>query len=224
MPEAVLDIVASTSIFEALPFSSEQRSSRTSALLILMLLIPGIGLALVPIVLLVAFAADTFGTATDNPGAAVQALVGILVWAFMFLVPATRMLQRFVAERRIEIDGSIVIVTDRGLFGARIWHAPLHSFRGIAHHVRSNLSGVRHELVLVHPQSRRSLLLHTGDQISRQTLERASGLLRLPEVSARELYRLGVLGRAIGVPRLAAQPETEPLVHAPEPIVGKAAA
>jgi hypothetical protein len=57
--------------------------------------------------------------------------------------------------------------------------------------VRATLSGLRHELILVHPVRGRSLLLHAGDQMTRGLLERATTLLRLPEVPARELYRIG---------------------------------
>jgi hypothetical protein len=189
MPQAVLEIVASTSLFESLPFNIAQRSSRTSALIILLLLLPALGTTLVPASILVVFGPTALSIAADNPGAAAQVVVGLVLWSVIFVMPAKRIIQRFGTGRQIRIEAGIVTVSEIGLFGSREWQAPLHEFRGIVHHVRSTLSGLRHELLLIHGERRRSLLLYTANQISQTTIARASSLLELPELPAGELYR-----------------------------------
>ena len=47
---------------------------------------------------------------------------------------------------------------------------------------------MRHEMILVHPDPARHVLLAVGDRISADTLARTAVLLGLPEVHARELY------------------------------------
>ena len=87
----------------------------------------------------------------------------------------------------------MVSVSDCAVLGSRSWQAPLEEFSGIAHWVRSSLSGVRHELHLVHPDPRKSLLIHRADHISQATIDAAGALLGLPPVPARP--RLGARKR-----------------------------
>jgi hypothetical protein len=188
-PQAVLDVVACDRPFDRLPLTIDQKSSRASALIMLMLLVPALLVGLVPTALLVAFASSSWGVAADNPGAAAQVLVGIGLWTVLFVLPAKRIVQRFGTERRICIDTGSVTVSERGLFGSRHWSAPLSEYTGIARHLRSTLSGLRHELILVHREPRKSVLLHSGDLASPPTIEQAVRLLALPEIQPRELYR-----------------------------------
>jgi hypothetical protein len=188
-PQAVLDVVACDRPFDRLPLTIDHKSSRASALIMLMLLVPALLVGLVPTALLVAFASSSWGVAADNPGAAAQVLVGIGLWTVLFVLPAKRIVQRFGAERRICVDTSSVTVSERGLFGSRHWSAPLSEYTGIARHLRSTLSGLRHELILVHREPRKSVLLHSGDLASPPTIEQAVRLLALPEIQPRELYR-----------------------------------
>src|SRR5262249_53422224 len=153
------------------------KSSRISALIMLLLLVPALLVGLVPTALLVAYASSSWGIAADNPGAAAQVLVGIAMWTVLFVLPAKRIVQRFGAARQIMIDRDYVSVSDRGFFGTRHWSAPLAEYTGIARHLRSTLSGLRSELILVHRESRKSILLHSGDLASTPTIEQAIGLL-----------------------------------------------
>jgi hypothetical protein len=50
---------------------------------------------------------------------------------------------------------------------------------------------VRHELILVHSTRRRFVLLHAANAIPQTIIDQASALLRLPQVPAHELCRLG---------------------------------
>jgi hypothetical protein len=187
--QAVLDTVACDHPFDRLPLTIDQKSSRASALIMLALLVPALLVGLVPTALLVAFASSSWGVAADHPGAAAQVLVGIGLWTVLFVLPAKRIVQRFGVVRRIHIEADAIEVNERGLFGSRHWQAPLSEYTGIARHLRSTLSGLRHELILVHREPRKSLLLHSGDLASQPTIEQATRLLGLPEIQPRELYR-----------------------------------
>jgi hypothetical protein len=189
MPQAVLDIVASASHFEHLPYNVDQRSSRISALLMLMLLLPALGALLVPLALLAAFPLSALAIALSKPLAAALVVLGLGVLSVLFLLPAARLVRRFGSGRSVRIEAGRVNVTDRGLISSRSWSAPTAEFRGLAHHVRASLSGVRHELILVHPERDKSVLIYVADKVSKATIERATALLRVPEVPARELYR-----------------------------------
>jgi hypothetical protein len=195
MPPQAVDTVACDTPFDRLPLTIDQKSSRASALIMLALLVPALLVGLVPTALLVAFASSAMGVAADNPGAAAQVLVGIGLWTVLFVLPAKRLVQRFGSIRRIHIDTNTVTVSERGMFGSRQWSAPLSEYTGITRHLRSTLSGLRHELIMVHRESRKSVLLHSGDLASPPTIEQAVRLLGLPEIQPRELYRRGTFGR-----------------------------
>ena len=132
---------------------------------------------------------------------------GLIAWVALFLVPAKRIIQRFGNRRRVTIVHERVTVADDSLFGARHWSAPLAEFRGIAHHVRSTLSGVRHELILVHPSRGRSVVLHSAHAIGQPTIDRATALFRLQQIPAHELYR--VTQRASELPAIEALPAAQ---------------
>jgi len=191
MPQAVVDILASDPLFAKLPFSVDQRSSRASALIMLLLLVPALVTLLVPLGLLAVFAGPVAAIAASDPAAAIQVVLGLGLWTVLFVVPAKRLVQRFGRERRVHVDAGMVTVRETGVLGSRVWTAPLSEFRGLAYHVRATLSGLRHELILVHAVPGRSVLLHTADAISQSTIERAIRLLRLPQVPPGELYRFG---------------------------------
>jgi hypothetical protein len=195
-PQAVLDTVACNHPFDRLPLTIDQKSSRISALIMLLLLVPALLVGLVPTALLVAYASSSWGIAADNPGAAAQVIVGIAMWTVLFVLPAKRIVQRFGAARRILVDRDFVTVNDRRFFGSRHWSVPLTEYAGIARHLRSTLSGLRHELILVHREPRKSVLLHSGDLGSPPAIEQAIKLLGLPEIQARELYRRRTVSRA----------------------------
>jgi hypothetical protein len=72
---------------------------------------------------------------------------------------------------------------------------PLASYRGIAHVVRTSLSGTRHELVLVHPLRAHRILLCMADRISEAELAHAARILRLPVIAASDLYAWPMLAR-----------------------------
>jgi hypothetical protein len=176
--------------FSALPLHLERRASRASAASRLLLLVPAVAAAGVVLVILainVAGDPDAAGRVLERPAAAAQIAVALALWLALFVGPCLRALAGLSAGRRIEIADGLVRVEDWTLFGRRRWSEPLASYSGVAHHIRASLSGVAHEVVLVHPGAR-SVTLLAAEKVSQSTIDRAAALLGLPEVPARALY------------------------------------
>ena len=191
MPPVAATTGAPASAFEALPFSFAQQSSRPTAVLLLLLLLPVLAVLIVPPTLILFLALEDLRHAiADKPLAVGMLVLGLVTWAGVFLVPTQRLIRKLWTTRSVRVAADGVTVNDGGFLGSRQWNAPLSDFSGIAHHVRATLSGVRHELVLVHRDRRRAVLLHTADRISQATIDRAAALFRLPQLPARELYRV----------------------------------
>lgn len=127
-----------------------------------------------------------------RPQAALSLGLGLvlLFWIFGWPLAAHA---RCALGRRITIAGGLVRAEGRGLFGPRAWVEPLASYAGVAHRVRSSLSGIRHELILVHRRPSRSVLLLASSQISQETVEAAARLFALAEIPSREAARLAPL-------------------------------
>jgi hypothetical protein len=133
---------------------------------------------------------DVAEAVIHHPATATVLAVGLFAGLMLFLVPAQRIIARFGRRRCVTITPERASVSDGTLFGARHWSAPLAEFEGIAHHMRTTLSGVRHELVLVHPSRERSIVLHhAAHGIGQAAIDRAAQLLRLPQLSPHVLYR-----------------------------------
>jgi hypothetical protein len=192
MPPVAATPGAPASAFEALPFRFVQQSSRAAAALLLLLLSPLLAVLIVPPALILFLAVEDLRHAiADKPLAVGMLVLGLGTWAGVFLVPAQRLIRKLWTTRSVTVAAGHVTLNDGGLFASKLWSAPLSDFSGIAHHVRATLSGVRHELVLVHrDRRRRAILLHTADRISQSTIDRAAALFRLPQLPARELYRV----------------------------------
>ena len=194
MASVAFDHVEPQSAFERLPIALRLTTSRSSAVMKLLLLAPAmVGLA-IPLTLLAARAAAEpwpFSLLADRPLASLQVLLGLGLWAALFIWPLKRIVGRFGASRSVTIDGAKVAVTDASPFGSRSWSAPLGSYAGIAHHVRASLSGLRHELVLVHSDPAKNVLIAIADRIPQSTVDKAKALLGLPEVPAKDLYVRG---------------------------------
>lgn len=194
MQGAYFDHVEPTPSFEALPIRIELTTSRAGALVKLALLTPMMILVAVPISMIAAQAGaeqSALDYVMEHPVSSAQIAVGLMMWAALFLIPLKRIIARMGARRVVEISDGWVRVADSSPFGGRTWTAPLASYKGVAHHIRSSLSGNRHELILVHAEPGKSVLVAVADRISQETLDRAKALLGLPELPARALYARG---------------------------------
>lgn len=201
MPQATPpSTAASPPPFDSLPYRIDHKSSRISALLLLALLVAMACMVIVPVALVLLYAPHDVWEALHRKPLAVGFLsVGLAAWTGLLVAAGSRAVQGSWSRRSVTITLERVVVCDAGLLGSTLWTRPLAEFRGIAHHVRATLTGLRHELILVHSARSRSVLLLTAASISQPTIDRAAALFRLPQIPARELYRLTQAGVKGGV-------------------------
>lgn len=192
--------VAASNPLVSFPIELRQGTPFVGALGSVLVLLPTAAALLVPFVLLgqhLVSEAEARAQLLDHPGSSLQIALALGLWALLFAMPTHRLLTRMFAKRVIEIDGTSVTVAERGLFAGSSWSEPLASYLGVAHHVRASVSGTRHELILVHPDADKSLLLATAERFTDTEVARVARFLGTVEVPARELYRL----RAPNLPR-----------------------
>lgn len=176
---------------DAFPIRLEQSTSGASVLLRLLLLVPALVALAVPLMLLAAHAVaepKALAFLADHPLSSVQIALAAAIWSILFVWPLQRLVARAGRTRIVDILQGKVAVTEQGLLRTRAWSEPLASYRGLAHHVRTSLSGVRHEIILVHPDPARHVLLAVREGISAEAVARTAALLGLGQVHARELY------------------------------------
>ena len=176
-----------------IPLSIEQRSSRSSSLIKLCLVAPAALVLLSPFILL---AGHMTGNAlvrahlAEHPGALLQLLLGLAFWTVLFAWPLKRMVESLGRARTVEIGPGTVHVTELSLFGETAWQEPLAAYAGVAHHIRASLSGVRHELLLVHPDPDRTVLVALAPRLSQVEIDTLCRLLGRAEIPSRELYKV----------------------------------
>lgn len=132
--------------------------------------------------------AELWEVIADRPAAFALVLAGFGSGALLLGLPALDCFRRLRGTREIVLTKSLVEVTDRHLLGATVWTCRLSDFVGVAHHVRTCMSGTRDELILVHPRAEQNLLLRVGDAISMEDTQRLAALLGVPVVPAAALY------------------------------------
>lgn len=185
------DRVTPASALEHLPIQLEQSTSHASVVLKALLMVPALAAVAVPLALLGAHAIAEpapFAMLAEHPMEAVQIGLGLTLWCALFVWPLRLVLARAGAARVIAITADMVRVTERGPFRSTSWAEPLGTYRGVAHYVRTSLSGVRHEMILVHADPRRHVLLAAAPSIPQSLLTHTASLLNLPEIAARDLY------------------------------------
>jgi hypothetical protein len=185
------DQVTPATALEELPIHLEQSTSHASVVLKALLLVPALAAVAVPLALLGAHAIAepaAFTLLTDHPVTALQIGLGLTLWCALFVWPLRLVLARAGTARVVDITADRVRVTDRGPLRSATWSEPLGCYRGVAHTVRTSLSGVRHGMILVHADPRRHVLLAVAPSMPQSLLTRAASLLRLPEIAARDLY------------------------------------
>lgn len=190
MPPAVLEIIGASPRLDSLPINVTQKFSCASTYTRLALLLPALLLVLIPAgSLFLLGPVPALAHAATHPGDAALAAGGVTAFLLLFGLPFGRALHSLAARRHVHIAAGCVTVEDCGLLGRRTWTLPLSAYAGIAHVVRTSLSGTRHELVLVHPVRAHRVLLCTADKLTDVDLAGAARLLRLPLLPADDLYR-----------------------------------
>lgn len=187
MDPAAPDFSGSSTRFEQVP-------SRRAVAALLAVLIPAAALLLFPFYLLATTALADQGLrdlAATRPLATVQVLTGLAFWLLLLGFPIYRLLDTLTRSRTVEMASGQVTVEDRVFGRTQTWTAPLSDFEGIAHYLRASLGTVRHELILVHPDRDRSLLLTMANRLHQSDLDAVCTRLGLPEIPASVFRSLG---------------------------------
>jgi hypothetical protein len=121
----------------------------------------------------------------ERPLIAVELMTGLAALGAIFGWPLVKLALSVIAQRRIEIADGLVTTAERGILGAHTWTEPLSAYVGLAHRVRTSISGVSHELVLVHPQAARSIVIGVAPRLTQEDLEDAARLFGLAEIPSR---------------------------------------
>jgi hypothetical protein len=153
----------------------------------MLLLVPAAGSVLLLTLLVAANASEVLIAAQDHPVGAVQVAIGLILGTLLFVVPAAVLAFRFGRDRTVTISRSQVTIVDKSPFGRSECTERLDAFDGIVHVVRTSISAVRHELLLVQRDTGRHVVFMVADRISRDSIDQAVRLLCLPEISASEL-------------------------------------
>jgi hypothetical protein len=199
MNRAVFDAVLPVEPPGTFPAEMVLRVSKSRTLLISLMVLPFVSAAVIAVLAL----ASTFtlhpeglNLFADNPAAIVKLGLAISLTIAVAWLPVRALFWRLGRHRTVAFHSDQVHVRDQSLLGKTYWTAHFSSFRGVVHHVRATLSGAHHELFLVHPDPKRTILLHTAANIPQSTIDHYADLVALPELAARELYRQQPVARA----------------------------
>lgn len=146
---------------------------------------------LLPVALIVADAITNpqiTNTFADHPGSIALLSAGIAVGLGLLTFPLRSGLARLNGEASIEMADGMVRAEHRGLLTTQTWSEPLAKFCGVTHHIRATLSGARHEIILVHPEPAKDILLHLANRHPQEGADHFARLLGLPELQPRVLY------------------------------------
>ena len=151
-----------------------------------MIVVPQIALALY------ALASPEVRTALiEHPGAALELAVAFAFWVALVSWPLRNIFMALISHRLVEIRDGEVKVIDKTPFSSSFWRAPLMAYDGIALRLRSSLSGIRQEAVLVHPNRSKCVVLMVADRIAEREIIELCGVLNLPHIPGGRLHDLG---------------------------------
>jgi hypothetical protein len=179
-----------------LPFRLTQTCSQRAATAFLVLVVPaalGGTVAALALVFQAMLAPDARAVVEQHPALSLEILSAIGFLIYLMALPTRRQLARLTTTRTVEIAHGRVAVTEGGYFSDWAWSAPLSSFTGVAHHVRASLSGTRHELILVHSERDKCVLLSVAPRTTQAEVDRVVTLLGHNEIPPSELYRFKAL-------------------------------
>lgn len=175
----------------AMPMRLEQKSKAGRVIATTLIALPIAGLA-ASLVSVAAAAALTdpapLTLLIDKPAAALGLLSGFAVTAALIAHPLISALHRIGRRQTVEISTHSVTASETSPFGTTTWAEPLANYAGLAHHIRTSLSGVRHEIVLVHREPGRTVLLAEMPRLLQSELDTMAAALRLPIVPASTIY------------------------------------
>ena len=171
------------------PVVLRQTPSRAAPFILFALALPAAVLSLFPFVVLGEHLSRDPSLLIRNAGAIVALTTTGLLWLALFAWPIAVRIGRAATRREVEITSREVRVLDHHLLGHQSWSEPFHRYSGLTHRVRSSLSGTRHELILVHPNPARSVLVRASTRISATEIEATAAVFGCPEIAPRVIYR-----------------------------------
>jgi hypothetical protein len=127
----------------------------------------------------------------EHPVVSLELALALITWIGLVCWPLRNILLTLMSDRIVDIRNGEITVIDKTPFMTRTWRLPLTTYEGIALHVRSSLSGVRHEAVLVHPYRAHSVILMVAERIGEPEIAELCRILKLPSISVERLYDLG---------------------------------
>ena len=191
MATARIEVISPADVLKSLPLTIEQRTSPNSAAIAGAFIAVAAALLLAPFGVLAAHAAvdpaAVFAT-LRNPATALQLGIGLLFGLAFVAVPLRKLLRGTLQPRRIVVSRHTVSAGNGDAGMEAVWSEPLASYEGVAHHIRTSLSGAQHEIVLVHARASRTVVLATADRISQPQVAAMAALLNVAQVPARQLY------------------------------------
>lgn len=186
-----LDAASEAADLARTPLKFELSGPRLQSMTRVVLLLPLLLLTAAPLMLVAAQAVAepaVVAAVSDRPLAALLIVTGLLSSLLLGLAPFASAVYRATNHRMIEIDGHRVTITERSLIGTSNWSAPLAEFTGVAHRLRTTLSGARHELVLAHADPARHVVIGVSETPPSAALDKICKLLGLTEIPVRSLY------------------------------------
>lgn len=172
----------------SLPVRLEQTPSRAAPFLLAALAAPAAAVSLAPFALLAEHLTRDPSLIADRPVTSAGLIAALVVWIGVFLWPIAVRSGRASSSRLIVVTDTHIVVTDRGWLGERTWREPISAYSGISHRVRSSLSGTRHELILLHADPSRSVMLRAAPRIAQGEIDHVAALLGCREIAPRVIY------------------------------------
>ena len=166
-----------------LPITLKQSERKLAKLPGLLLMATLAGLIVVPQIGLAVYAlasAELRAALAAHPVAALELAVAFAFWAGLVCWPLRNIIVALTSDRIIDIRDGEVMVVDRTPFSAHGWRMPLATYNGVAVHLKTSLSTVRREVVLVHPNPNRSVILATAEQFGEREILELCHILGLP--------------------------------------------
>lgn len=194
MARAAPTEVVQSQAFGAFPIHMAQRSAPTRGNSRLVLVIPAVSgrLALVGGVAIAATAEPAMlGILAERPFATAQIIVGMSLLLGLIVIPVDRMAAGLWRRHQATVTRGHVELVERTPLGRRTRVIPVSDYQGIAHHIRSSVAGLTHELMLIHKDPSLTITIASGDQVTTGGLESAKVLLGLPEIPAHALNGRG---------------------------------
>ena len=188
---AAIDRIEAPGQCAGLPLNLKQHSAMLPACALVLVSGLSIVALMLPVVLIAMHSltdARLAAVVIERPVISAGLLAGLLLAVGLMLLPFRAGLLRMRQCRDVRLAHDTIMVEDHSLFGLSRWHAPISQFAGVTHHIRATLSGPRHEIILVHRDRGKDVLLNLSARSPEQGAEQFARWLGLDVIHASVLY------------------------------------